>query len=423
MNKSHPAAVSPPFADRLWPGFGWLVGSYFVTSLAFNRVFHTLFVLLALGVAFVAIYSYRPRWDTELRALAWLLLANLLLTLPNIILARDGLISLENPVRMLLMLPLILAVMRYGLKARFICIGLAVGMLAAALVVGWQYYAQGVNRPSTYYNPINFSEIAMAAFAVLLVASLVLRDRLAPLYIAGSLAAFYCVIVSGSRGTLFAALPMAVYLTWWGWRRGALKQLFSNQRVLWIPATLLILGALLIGNGQFIERIDLAARQTIDYAENGDTSTSISIRLELWRGALMAGREHPLLGIGYRDHNAYLEQKIAEGELKPYVVNNRHTHNDYLAALQSRGIPGLILQLLIYAIPMLIFMRGLAGAKGEKLFAALTGMLVTIGYATYSLTHVPMYNGQPLVFYIVITSLCIGIVKYTRSAVSTDNSC
>ena len=421
MNKSNSTFLKDSLAERLWPYFGWLSFLFFTTFLVLNRAVHALLALFLVVIAIVISYACRLQLDKELRVLAWVLVANLLLALPNIVLGRDGLISLENPVRMLMMLPLIMAVMYSGLRIRFISVGLAFGMLAAALVVTWQYYSLGEPRPGIHYNPLLFSEIAMSVFAVLLVASLVYRDRLAPLYIVGLLAALYCVNISGSRGTFIAIVPMAFYLIWWSWRRGALTQVFSSRRELWKPAILLILSGLLISNGPILDRIRLATKQTTDYLESADTMTSISLRLELWRGALMAGRDHPLLGIGFRERYTYLNQKIADGDLKPYVANSRHVHNDYLAALQSRGIPGLLLQLLLYGAPIWIFMRGLAGARDDKLFAALAGMLVTIGYATYSLTEVPMHNGQPLVFFIVIISLCIGIIKHTRSAVSADN--
>ena len=197
---------------------------------------------------------------------------------------------------------------------------------------------------------------------------------------------------------------------------GTLNRLFSSRRILWLSVLLLILIGSLASSSLFIGRINTAVKQTTDYFENGSADTSVSIRLELWRGALMAGNEHPLLGIGFRDRDAFFENKIAKGELKPYVRNKRHAHNDYMNAYQSRGIPGLLLQLLIYAVPILIFTKGLSGEKNEKLVAALAGMLVTIGYATYSLTEVPMHNGLPLVFYIVITSILIGIVKHKKNS-------
>ena len=185
---------------------------------------------------------------------------------------------------------------------------------------------------------------------------------------------------------------------------------------------LLFMGSVLISTGSVIDRTQLAVEQASSYFKGSESKSGVSIRMELWRGALMAGREHPLLGIGYRERETFLQQKILVGELKPYVANKHHAHNDYLDALQSRGVPGLILQILIYAILILIFIRGIKGVGDEKIFAALAGMLVTISYATYSLTEEPMFHGHPLVFFIIITSLCIGIVKYRKNPVSADNS-
>ncbi len=422
MNKSIPTVVARPFSERLWPSFGWLVCTYFATVLVLDRVVYALVALIAVGIAFTALFSYRPILDRELRIFCLVLITNFFLALPNIVLARDGLISLENPVRMLLMLPLIFAVTRFGLNLRYICVGLAVGMLAAALVVGWQYHVLEMVRPGIHYNPIHFSQVAMSAFSVLLAACLVIRDRLAPLYMAGLLAALYCVILSATRGTLLAIVPIIIFLLWWGRRRGVWKEKLSWRKILLFPIIFLFLGTVLVGTGNLLDRAQIAVNQGSDYFGGSDKISGVSIRLELWRGALMAGREHPLLGIGYRERENYLSQKILIGELKPYVANMRTTHNDYLDALQSRGVPGLILQILIYAILISIFIRGLAGVTDEKLFAALAGILVTISYATYSLTAEPMFTGMTLIFFIVINSLCIGIIKFTKNSISADNS-
>ena len=423
MNKSNPTVVARPFSERLWPSFGWLVCTYFATVLVLDRVVYALVALIAVGIAFTALYSYRPILDRELRFFSLVLITNFFLALPNIVLARDGLISLENPVRMLLMLPLIFAVTRFGLNTRFTCVGLAIGMLAAALVVGWQYHVLEMVRPSIHYNPILFSEVAMSAFAVLLAACLTIQDRLVPLYLAGLLAALYCVILSGTRGTLLAIVPMMIFLLWWGWRFGAMRKfLLSRRQVFLFPIFLLLLGTVLLSAGQFVDRAELAIEQTIDYFEKGDASTSVGVRLELWQAAWLAGNEHPVLGIGESNRQSYIINKIASGELKSDIANRRNTHNDYLYAFQSRGVPGLLLILLIYSLPMLIFIRGLTAVRKEQLFASLGGVLLIIGYATYSLTSMPMYDGLPLVFYIVITSLCIGIVKHSQNAVSADRS-
>ena len=104
------------------------------------------------------------------------------------------------------------------------------------------------------------------------------------------------------------------------------------------------------------------------------------------------------------------------------VAKYRHAHNDYFNALQNRGVPGLIIQLLIYAVPLVIFLRSLTKSGGVRLTAALGGTLMTLSYATFSLTDVPMRNGLMLVFYIVTISLLIGVVKHSQKDFSADTS-
>ena len=162
----------------------------------------------------------------------------------------------------------------------------------------------------------------------------------------------------------------------------------------------------------------MAVSEASDFFIKGDASTSVGLRFEIWNGALLAVREHPILGIGYRQRQTFIESKINSGDLKPEVLSMRHAHSDYFEALQSRGIPGLILLLLLYAVPLMIFLRGLKETQDEKLFAALGGTLMITGYMIYSLTEVPMYNGLPLIFFIIATSLFIGILKH--SPVATD---
>ena len=227
----------------MWPVFKWLVFLYFATLLVFDRVVYNLLALLIVSLAFASLTVYRPRWDTEVKTLALVLLANLLLAAPNLILARDGLISLENPLRMLLMIPLILAVKGCGLPARFICSGLAIGMLIASIIISWQYYIEDVVRPGGHYNPILFGQIAMSAFAVLLAGCLVFRDRMSILYFISLLASFYCVVLSGTLGALLAVGPIIIVLLWWKWRSGNLKNIWLSRWTILLPVIVLLLGA------------------------------------------------------------------------------------------------------------------------------------------------------------------------------------
>jgi O-antigen ligase len=404
----------------IWPIFSWLVFMLFSTILIFDRAVYNLLALLIVCLASSVIILHGRLWDAEVKILALVLLANILLAIPNLILGHDDLMSLENPLRMLLMIPLLLAVKRCGLSARFICTGLAIGMLMTSLVVSWQYFVQDVERPGIHYNPILFSEIAMSAFAILLAAWLIFKGRVSILYLFGLLASLYCVVLSGARGSLIALVPILVVWLFWEWGSGAYRGFWRSQRAFLLLVILLFMGILLASSEYVLDRGHLAVSQISDYFERAEASTSVGLRLEMWRGAILAAAEQPLLGIG--DQHIFVIGKVLSGELEPDVLIMRHAHSDYFGALMSRGVPGLILQLLIYAVPLYIFLRGLWQEKGDKLFAALAGTLMIVAYMAFSLTEVPMYNGLPLIFFIIMTSLLIGILRHTHDPTDADNS-
>jgi O-antigen ligase len=229
-------------------------------------------------------------------------------------------------------------------------------------------------------------------------------------------------VLSGSRCMLLALGPIIIVLLLWKWQKGRMKFYAKNRPMPLLGLLLLVLGAFLVSNTGLSDRARLAVSEASDYFIKGDASTSVGLRFEVWNGALLAAREHPILGIGYRQRQSFIESKINRGDLKPEVLIMRHAHSDYFEALQSRGIPGLILQLLLYAVPLMIFLRGLKETQDEKLFAALGGTLMITGYMIYSLTEVPMYNGLPLIFFIIATSLFIGILKHFPSATDADYS-
>ena len=410
-----------PFSliDRLWPAFGWLAGLMLASLLLLDKT-NNLLSLLIVGLAMLAMYIHRPRLDSELRWLIFVLLSSLLLAVIQLTLDRADSLVIKQPLRLLLMVPIFLAVSQRGLPIRFIFASLAIGMIVAALVAGWQFHMQGVSRPGIHHNPQLFGEVAMSSFAMLLVACLMLRDRLLPLYIVGLFAAMYSVGLSGSRGALIAIAPMLVFLLWWGWHNGKIKQLRLIHFTLALFGILLTAAIVLFASGQFEKRLKLGLSQANSYFEMGYSRNSIGLRLEAWRGAWLAGREYPFLGVGERSLQPFFKKKVADGLLQKDILIVKHAHNDYLEALQRRGFPGLFIQLLIYGLPLLIFTRALSG-RGEGLIAALGGSLVTISYVTYSLTDEPMHNSLTSVFYVLVIAILIGIVKFSRNQ-SAPNS-
>ena len=83
---------------------------------------------------------------------------------------------------------------------------------------------------------------------------------------------------------------------------------------------------------------------------------SFGTRMELWKTAWYIFQENPLTGVGVGSFN-----RMAKLNSERYQVNDEvhlyiYAHNQYLAALATRGIPGLILFLLFLFYPIYIAM-------------------------------------------------------------------
>jgi len=412
--------MSSPVIDRLWPTSAWLAFMLFSSMLVLDKAYN-FFSLLLLALSAAALFARRPSIDPALRWLVIVLFANVLLAVVNAVLARDGVSGIEKPLKLLLLVPLLLAVSQRGLRPAFLYAGVAVGALAAAIGVAYQYHWLNMFRPGIHYNPLPFSEVAMSMFAVLLGATITVRGRHRYLYVSGMLAAIYCVLMSGSRGSLLAVFPMGgVLLLWLCWR-GQLRVLMRPR---WLLTMVLIAAAstaLVWNNNYFFQRAALVQAELQGYFDGRVTQNNVGIRLEMWRGALLAAAEHPLLGIGVQSRHAFIKQRVEAGDLMPSVLNLHHAHSEYFEGLQTNGLLGLSVTMGLFIIPLWLFLRHLKNARGEPQGVALGGAMVVVGYATYALTEVPLHNSLTVMFFAMHLAVALGILEYARRKANADN--
>lgn len=370
--------------------------------------------LLLLLLAGVVLYAHRPKVSTHLRWLVAILLANVFLALANFLFSRNGISGVEKPLKMLLLVPLLLAISQKGLREQFLYIGVTIGMLLAAAAATYQYNWLGILRPGVHYNPLPFSEVAMSGFAVLLGASAVQRGRQKFIYIVGMLAALYCVLLSGSRGSLLAIFPMGcVLLLWLGWR-GQLSLVMTPRRVLAVVMIVIAAAAVAWNSSIFVQRVGLVSAELEDYFENRVTQNNVGIRLEMWRGALLAATEYPFLGVGVHSRESFIQEKVDAGELMPTVLNLHHAHSEYFEGLQTNGLLGLAIVIGLFGVPLWLFLRYLRQVEGIAEGMALGGAMVVMGYSTYSLTEVPLHNSLTVMFYAMYLAVSLGVLEHAR---------
>lgn len=129
------------------------------------RSFNLLGLLIILFSVIVAL-KYRddlPKMSREMRWLCYLLSINLMLALFYVVIGRDSFGIAKDPLKLMGMIPIMLAIQILGMRLDRLYIGLALGMLGASIVVTYQIQVLSIDRAGEVYNPNVYSEVAMVS--------------------------------------------------------------------------------------------------------------------------------------------------------------------------------------------------------------------------------------------------------------------
>jgi O-antigen ligase len=148
------------------------------------------------------------------------------------------------------------------------------------------------------------------------------------------------------------------------------------------------------------------------YLDGNVGVTSLSVRLELWKAALMLIREHPLSGLGSPAYKQQMQEWVKLGLLNPLVFappQPSHLHNDALQMLVTRGIPGFLAWAATLAASLPFFWRQLSQADGREGRAlALAGLLFVLAYIGFGLTEVIFWSMRSCLFYAQMVFILMG---------------
>lgn len=133
--------------------------------------------------------------------------------------------------------------------------------------------------------------------------------------------------------------------------------------------------------------------------------SSISERLEMWAVAWDMFRQHPLTGVGTGAYMAEAGERVRADTEPPVTAAYDHPHSEYLDALSSRGLLGLLAVLLLLGVPAWLFSRGLGSPDPARAGACLAGLLVTVGFAIFGLTETMFIHSVTLGWYAIMTAV------------------
>lgn len=318
--------------------------------------------------------------------------------------------------RLLLAIPILLVLRKVDIKhLGIIQYAFPLGAIGAFFAV--KLYAPNQGNPNsviTYFlNHIHLGDLSLM-LGVLSVLSIhwIRRDPLWAILLkcAGLIAGLYVSMQTGTRGG-WVALP--VFLLVWFYFRGG-----NNP---WRKIGLAVSLALVISIASYFavhpirSRIDLVYTDLVAFF-NGHPDTSIGIRLQLWKAALHLFWENPLFGIGADGFEPATKALASSGYITPTAgyLGKAEVHSEILAQTVRFGIFGLISILLVYFVPLALFLKLAKTKLQAKRTAAIMGIFLVAGFFIFGLT-VEIFNLKMTIAFFSLTLAVLFAVATNKS--------
>ena len=186
------------------------------------------------------------------------------------------------------------------------------------------------------------------------------------------------------------------------WRRAGILSK-RNSFILAGAYSLVLLSAVSMPVVQ--QRVDNAANEIHSIQENGEWRNSLGNRIVMWQSGFKAAADKPLTGWGAHRTQQAAASVLDDPEMQNMVLRYNHLHNEYLSNVVGKGLLGLISLLLLFFVPLVVFIK-FAASPGHLVPAAM-GFLLCLTYAASSLTNVTLGEDVLNMFFIFFLAITL----------------
>ena len=270
--------------------------------------------------------------------------------------------------------------------------GLSAGGIAAGILATMQYEEMG--RAEGFTNAIRFGDLAILMGIISLSAAMlkIFSTKERTFFAIASFFGLLASILSLSRGgwPALIAIPVIFFFIF--------RE--SKKIALFFTLSLLPIFLIFINLPPVESRIQEATKQINGYFDEHEqyVQTSLGARLEMWKTALLMGKEKPFTGWGDKNIQNKRLEYVEKSISNPVIMEYNHAHNDFLEMWARRGIIGIIALIGIYVIPILLIISFYRKNKytvknNERLtsinkFLVISGVLIYFGYFIFGLSDV-----------------------------------
>ncbi|UAY77654.1 O-antigen ligase family protein [Pasteurella canis] len=398
----------------LFVNFGVSLFFLFILSVkGGHNIAPTFFIIIGL-IYFITFFLRKKIWviSASDKALMLSYIVYFSLFLLSFIVHDGRLRELDNPVRVLLFLPLLLLFSHYPVNFKTIILSIPAGAAIAGLVA---FYDSFILKSAAAYSPrllqIQGGDIAMSLSMFSLVTSLYFwahkKYFVMLLSLFAMLAAILGSFLSTARGG-WIGLPIVIPLILYCFR-----QSLSTKFIVSFIATVLIaiVSVAMLPQLKVMQRVYEAEEEITAYFVENNSSTSVGARFDMWKNALLMAKEKPILGWGSEGTNTERKKQVELGVISSFAGQFEHAHNQYLDDLSKRGSLGLLSLLCIFLVPLYHFVQHLKTAFLEQKTIALLGIVHIISTMFYCISQSFFTHNSGNVFYFFLILIFYGALK------------
>lgn len=272
---------------------------------------------------------------------------------------------------------------------------------------------QGVDHRLQGMNPNGFGPIQLCFTGILFFYFLQLpRSALRWIALGGGAIGMSTVILSLSKSTLITAMVLIVIIGFYltrsqsAWKKGA------------IVVGILVLIVSSYSIPMVNKRINKAPESISRYFANDDYRDdsrlgTFGTRMELWKTGWNIFLENPVTGVGVGGFRVMAKENSDRYHVNDIVHRYKYVHNQYIVALATRGVPGLILFLLFLTIPIHIAMSHSAFER-ESEIARLSLLFICLNYAIGCLGEDHFETKPAIMFVSVFLALMLARISNSQ---------
>jgi O-antigen ligase len=294
-----------------------------------------------------------------------------------------GQMRLEDDLKFLLLLPLYFLLRRFHLDLKvmrpiFVILCLLLGSIAILQYILLVYFNvnytyRGI-RVSGGVHPMRYAVFVLIAVGFVINTLLVQKSIETKTKIIISLSAILGVvacILTQTRG-VWLAIPVLIFMYLaFLYNKGRKRMVFQSLAGVLLAMTLAY-------QLDFVQKRISSTIQNVELYKNGNGSSSVGARFDMYSFSLDQISQKPIWGHGLNAFEEISKEYRANGGFEKSVSEElgvrRTPHNEFIQALIERGLIGLFITILLFAIPAYIFFMAAISKSEEKTYLGLSGL-------------------------------------------------